>query len=270
MNISPNNFQKIVILTGAGISAESGISTFRDSGGLWEKHRIEDVATPEAFERNPALVWQFYSLRRVQASEARPNAAHTSLVNYVEKSGKKLTLITQNVDVLHQRADKQNLLPPLCMHGSLHKSRCSKCEQTYFDDYSYFDAEGSFDPRPTELCTEDQRQSSSYLHQKRIGYREGLPLTPCCHAYLRPHIVWFGEIPHHMNEIVSALEECDLFLSVGTSGQVYPAASFLQMAKLNGATTVCINRDPLPTRAFIDQFLEGKAGEVLPSFFTQR
>lgn len=270
LNINPNDFRKIVILTGAGISAESGISTFRDSGGLWEKHRIEDVATPQAFENNPTLVWQFYSLRRLQASSASPNLGHKCLVEYASRAGKSMTLITQNVDVLHQRADLNGTLPPLCMHGSLHQTRCSECERVYFDDFAYFDAESKFNPVETKLCSEEQRQSTHYLHHKKIAYRGELPLSPCCHQFLRPHIVWFGEVPMHMNEIALALEECDLFLSIGTSGQVYPAAGFLQMAKLNGATTVVINRDPLPTRAYIDQFLEGKAGEILPPFFQQK
>lgn len=270
MNINPNDFQKIVILTGAGISAESGISTFRDSNGLWENHKIEEVATPEAFQKDPRLVWRFYSLRRLQASSVAPNPAHHALVEYARTSGKRLVLITQNVDVLHQRADVHNLLPPLCMHGSLHQSRCSECDRIYFDDHAYFSEAGLFYPVSTQLCTEAQKQSSQYLHHHRLGYRDELPLSPCCREFLRPHIVWFGEVPFHMDEIIKEVQSCDLFMSVGTSGQVYPAAGFLQMAKIHGATTVSINKDPLLVKAHIDQFLEGKAGELVPSFLAQK
>lgn len=255
-----------MVLTGAGISAESGISTFRDAGGLWEKHRIEDVATPEAFQRDPKLVWRFYSLRRIQAAKASPNAAHRALVAYASQK-KNLTLITQNVDVLHQRADARNLLQTFCMHGSLDQTRCVSCNKVYFDDHAYFDEAGKAEPGSTDLCSILQRQDPNYLHHSPITYADSLPLSPCCGKLLRPHIVWFGEMPLYMDEIENHLSQCDLFISVGTSGQVYPAAGFLQVAKMNGARTLCINIDPLPQSQWVDEFIQGKAGEVLPNFF---
>lgn len=267
MNINPGDFKKIVILTGAGISAESGIATFRDSNGLWEQHRIEEVATPEAFDRNPHLVWQFYSLRRHQAAQAKPNLAHLCLVNFARHHPNKITLVTQNVDGLHQRADRLGTLPPLCMHGSLHQSRCSHCHQLYLDDHAYFDQCGNSALSTTQLCSPEQKSDASYLDIGQIEFSDRLPLSPCCQKYLRPHIVWFGEIPLEMDSIARALGECDLFVSIGTSGQVYPAAGFLKEARLNGATTVSINKDPLPQKAFVDQFIQGSAGEILPQFF---
>ena len=260
VNINPADFQKIVILTGAGISAESGIATFRDSNGLWEQHRIEDVATPEAFARDPHLVWRFYSLRRFNAAQAKPNPAHLSLVNYARSSGKTISLVTQNVDVLHQRADQTKILATICMHGSLEQSRCEGCEKIFFDDFAYFDLNGKYNPKSTLLCANEQINGPNYLHRRPIDYLDELPLSPCCRKLIRPHIVWFGEIPMQMDQITGLIQQCDLFVSVGTSGQVYPAAGFLQMAKLSGATTVSINKDPLSHRAHIDQFLEGPAG----------
>lgn len=266
MNISPHQFRKIVVLTGAGISAESGISTFRDAGGLWEKHRVEDVATPEAFRIDPKLVWRFYSMRRVQAAKASPNPAHKALVDFARHK-KNMVLITQNVDVLHQRADARDELPPLCMHGSLDQTRCSGCGQVYFDDHAYFNEKGDPEPQSTDLCSILQRQHKNYLHRHPIKYQDDLPLSPCCGDWLRPHIVWFGEMPMYMDEIEEHLSHCDLFISVGTSGQVYPAAGFLQVAKMNGAKTLCINIDPLPQSQWVDEFIQGKAGEILPTFF---
>jgi NAD-dependent deacetylase len=268
MSIKAYDYQKIVVLTGAGISAESGISTFRDAGGLWEKHRVEDVATPEAFDKDPKLVWRFYSHRRLQAAKAKPNPAHQTLVDFSRKGG-NLILVTQNVDVLHQRADGEGSVPTFCMHGSLHQTRCEKCENVFFDDHAYFDEAGNFSPASSHLCSDVQKNSPDYLHRQLITYRDSLPLSPCCGIRLRPHIVWFGEIPLHMDEIQKHLSECDLFISVGTSGQVYPAAGFLQVAKMGGARTVCLNIDPLPQSRWVDEFIQGKAGEKLPEFMAK-
>ena len=156
----------IVILTGAGISAESGLSTFRDSNGLWENHRVEDVATPEAYEQDPQLVWRFYSMRRIQAANAKPNLAHEALANFASEQREKYEthLISQNVDVLHQRADHHHCLEPICMHGSLHESRCTSCGTVYFDDYAYFDLAGNYAPHKTGLCNVVQSASEKYLH----------------------------------------------------------------------------------------------------------
>ncbi len=253
------NLNSIVVLTGAGISAESGISTFRDAGGLWEGHRIEEVATPEAFERDPILVWRFYSLRRLNAAIAKPNPAHQALVEFAAANPGAMNLITQNVDGLHQRADEREILSPICMHGSLNQSRCTDCGSVYFDDFAYFDLQGNYAPTQTVLCSTSQRSSSEYLHHYKLEYSKFLPLSPCCRMPLRPHIVWFGEVPLHMPKIERLLDSTQLFVSIGTSGLVYPAAGFLQAAKGIGARTVCINKEEIPQAAFIDEFIQGAA-----------
>lgn len=268
MNLDLKQFKKVVVLTGAGISAESGINTFRDSEGLWEKHRMEDVATPEAYQRDPQLVWRFYSMRRLQASSARPNPAHRALVEFAEKGTHEVSLVTQNVDGLHQRADEGDQLPPICMHGSLNQSRCVNCGIVYYDDYAYFDLKGDYAPQETNLCTPGQKAHMDYLHHYKLEYgKDFIPLSPCCRSPLRPHIVWFGEIPMYMSRIDNLLAGADLFVSIGTSGQVYPAAGFLQIAKVSGATTVCINKESIPQSQWIDHFIQGLASSEVPKFF---
>lgn len=259
--------KRIVILTGAGISAESGLQTFRDSNGLWEQHRVEDVATPEAYQRDPLLVWKFYSMRRIQAALAKPNEAHLALVKLAQKSNLSINLITQNVDHLHQRADESDRLPPICMHGSLNQSRCMNCGVVYFDDHAYFNLKGDYAPQMTDICDAGERASMDYLHHYKLEYRDFLPLSPCCRSPIRPHIVWFGEVPLHMTKIENLLSHTDLFVSIGTSGQVYPAAGFLQIAKSHGAKTVCINKEPIPQSQWIDQFIKGSASQTVPEFF---
>ncbi|MEQ8953678.1 MAG: NAD-dependent protein deacylase, partial [Gammaproteobacteria bacterium] len=203
--------RSIVVLTGAGISAESGIRTFRDTGGLWEEHSIEEVATPQGFARNPQLVYQFYNQRRRQLlnGETGPNAAHTILARFEHEFPGAFLLVTQNVDNLHERAGSENLLH---MHGEMLKMRCTSSELV-FDTREDFD----FDSK----CR-------------------------CCGSpgNLRPHVVWFGEMPLHMPEITTALQQCDLFVAIGTSGNVYPASGFYQTAKLGGAHTVELNLEP--------------------------
>ncbi len=269
MSIGPDKIKKIVVLTGAGISAESGISTFRDSGGLWEQYKIEDVATPEAYKRDPHLVWKFYSMRRLQAAQAQPNRAHHELVQFAASNKIEMHLITQNVDVLHQRADDREVLPPICMHGSLNQSRCMNCGTIYFDDYAYFDLKGDYAPQSTVLCTPGQKASMDYLHHYKLEYKNFLPQSPCCRSPIRPHIVWFGEIPLHMTKIDNLLASTDLFVSIGTSGQVYPAAGFLQLSKVAGAKTVCINKESLPQTEWIDEFIEGNATDKVPEFLSR-
>lgn len=266
MRPGPQKCNSVVILTGAGISAESGISTFRDSQGLWEQYRIEDVATPEAFHKNPQMVWKFYSMRRLQASAAFPNRAHEALVEFAQRKRNEVHLITQNVDVLHQRADDGDMLPPICMHGSLNESSCTSCGSVYFDDFAYFDLKGNYAPQVTSLCTDFHRASTQYLHHYKLNYKEFLPLSPCCSKPVRPHIVWFGEVPLHMAKIDKLLSGADLFISIGTSGQVYPAAGFLQIAKATGAFTVCINKEQIPQSAHIDLFIEGNSSVKVPEF----
>lgn len=196
----------LVILTGAGVSAESGVPTFRDSGGLWEGHRIEEVATPEGFQANPPLVHQFYNLRRAALQTVAPNAAHLALADLEKKWDGNFLLVTQNVDDLHGRAGSQNLIH---MHGELLKVRCQACGAIHeWPDASSTDS----------VCTACQA----------IGR-------------IRPHIVWFGEMPFEMDRIFAALEQADLFLSIGTSGQVYPAAGFVNTARAAGAQCIEIN-----------------------------
>lgn len=199
----------LVILTGAGISAESGLKTFRDAGGLWEGHRVEDVATPQAFHRNPARVHDFYNQRRQQLTEVNPNPAHCSLSVLERLWQGDFLLVTQNVDNLHERAGSTNLLH---MHGELTKARCQRTGEVF--DW-----------------LEDMTTEST---------------CPCCNrkGNLRPHIVWFGEIPLEMERIGEAIAKADYFIAIGTSGIVYPAAGFSYDAKMAGAETIEMNLEP--------------------------
>lgn len=226
----PHLPRRIVVLTGAGISAESGVRTFRDSDGLWENHRIEDVATPEAFERDATLVQNFYNARRAQLNDVHPNPAHRALASFEQQFPGEFLLVTQNVDDLHERAGSQHLLH---MHGELKSARCSRTHNVY---------QQHTDITPDSRC-------------------------PCCNTpTLRPHIVWFGEMPLFMDDIVQALEQCDLFLSIGTSGHVYPAAGFVEIASQAGAHTVEINLEPSRIKDDFAEHRYGKAGDVLPGY----
>lgn len=223
----------IVILTGAGISAESGIATFRDEGGLWAGHRVEDVATPEGFARNPALVQEFYNNRRRQLSEVQPNAAHKALAEFAANWRGEILLVTQNVDDLHERAGSR----VLHMHGELYKARCQDTE-------------------------------------KVISWRDDLSKAvecPECGQFgcLRPHIVWFGEMPLEMERISAALARCDVFIAIGTSGNVYPAAGFVQMARMAGAHTVELNLEPSLGTQFFAEAHHGPATEIVPEYLTK-
>lgn len=227
------NYQRIVVLTGAGISAESGIRTFRGADGLWEDHRLEDVATPEAFERDPALVQRFYNARRQQllAADIAPNPAHLALAQLEQRFPGEFMLVTQNIDDLHERAGSRNLIH---MHGELLKARCSVSGQLF--------------PLHDNLSIENRCQ--------------------CCNlaGTLRPHVVWFGEMPLEMERIYAALSECDLFISIGTSGNVYPAAGFVECANMAGAHSVELN---LERSSVGDAFAEhhfGPASEIVPDY----
>ncbi|MGC6406465.1 Sir2 family NAD+-dependent deacetylase [Bisgaard Taxon 45] len=227
---------KIVVLTGAGISAESGIRTFRASDGLWENHPVDDVATPEGFARHPKLVQHFYNERRKQlfSDKIVPNAAHIALAKLEEKLGENLLIITQNVDNLHERAGSKNLIH---MHGELLKVRCVKSGQVY-------DWQGDINEQDKcHCCTTPQ--------------------------VLRPHIVWFGEMPLEMDKIQTALSECDYFISIGTSGNVYPAAGFVREAMYYGAHTVELNLEPSQVRSNFDECHYGKATELVPHYLAQ-
>ena len=226
---------KVVILTGAGISAESGIKTFRADGGVWENHRIEDVATPFAWERNPNLVWKFYQERRKQLLNVEPNSAHEALAS-LENYLNEFLLITQNVDDLHSRAGSIKLIH---MHGELRKLRCEMCGQI-------IDA------------MQDEYLQDEYVECNR-----------CSNNRLRPHIVWFHEMPFKMNEIHDAVVECDVFIAIGTSGHVYPAAGLLSVAKDVGAYCIGINLDPPENVRLFDEFHQGLAGELLPTLVSK-
>nr|CAA6830812.1 MAG: NAD-dependent protein deacetylase of SIR2 family [uncultured Thiotrichaceae bacterium] len=231
-----SEFKNIVILTGAGISAESGIETFRASDGLWEGQNVEDVATPEGFARNPALVQQFYNERRAQLNSGTvdPNPAHNALAALEAGFTGKFLLVTQNVDNLHERSGTKNLIH---MHGELNKIHCSACMEV-------------------SECTTDV----DHINQ----------CTSCGSANtLRPDIVWFGEMPMLMEEIYLELENCDLFISIGTSGNVYPAAGFVQTAKSAGAHTVELNLERSVVNHYFNESINGPASEIVPAYVKQ-
>lgn len=211
----------IVILTGAGISAESGLGTFRDEGGLWSRHRIEDVATPEGFARDPGLVHRFYNARRQQAAAARPNAAHHALARLEAAYPDRVTIVTQNVDALHEAAGSRDVLH---MHGTLAGALCAACGHRW--------------AAPPEM-------------------QPGHPCPACAAPTARPDVVWFGEMPYHMDQIWDLLRAADIFAAIGTSGQVYPAAAFVQDADRAGAHTVEINLEP---SAVVSDFAETRLG----------
>lgn len=220
----------IVILTGAGVSAESGVPTFRDADGLWEGHRVEDVATPEAFRRNPALVQGFYDARRAALAGVEPNAAHIALARLDAEWPGELLLVTQNVDDLHERAGSRRLVH---MHGELLRALCTGCGAA----------------------------------PEWRGNLAGAPPCPQCGAaLLRPDIVWFGEIPYHMDVIEAAIARCDLFVSIGTSGAVYPAAGFVGMARACGAQTLELNLEASAGSFLFDEARAGPAGVLVPAF----
>ena len=232
INITAND--RVFVLTGAGISAESGLATFRASDGLWAGHRIEDVCTPEALENNPWLVWKFYSDRRASCAEAQPNPAHIALAELESELGDRFFLCTQNVDDLHERAGSVRLVH---MHGELARSRCEdECGRPPLDDHAVY---ASLDEVPRCVCG----------------------------ARLRPHICFFGEMPYDMPRIEREIDKASVMLVIGTSGSVYPAANFVNWARQSGARTVYIGPErPLNASAF-SQIVEGKAGEVMPGLF---
>jgi NAD-dependent deacetylase len=224
---------RIVVLTGAGISAESGLKTFRDSNGLWEKHSIQDVATPEGFERDAQLVYRFYNQRRQQllSPEVQPNKAHLALAKLEQVLGKNFTLVTQNVDNLHQRAGNKNVLH---MHGSLLSARCLKSNTC------------------SDILVDLDRHK----------------LCACCQpsSHLRPDIVWFGETPKYMSRIEKLLHNADLFVAIGTSGTVYPAAGFVSQANYYGAYSVELNLEPSIGHNEFAEKHYGLASEIVTQF----
>lgn len=226
-----NESDRLFVLTGAGISAESGLATFRATDGLWMNHRVEDVATPEAWERDPALVWRFYSQRRRDAAAAEPNAAHRALAELEAQMPGRFFLCTQNVDDLHERAGSNHLHH---MHGQLFESRCVRCDQPFADAQRYEDS-------------------------------SALPRCTACGGPVRPHIVWFGEVPLDLDRIYAELDRATHLLVIGTSGNVYPAAGFVSIARRQGTKTLYIGPErPQNAHAF-DEILEGTATAVVPT-----
>lgn len=219
---------RIVVLTGAGISAESGVPTFRDSGGLWEGYSVEDVATPEGFERDPATVLRFYDARRRGAASALPNAAHRALARLEGALGDSLLVVTQNVDDLHERAGSRNLVH---MHGELRRALCVMCGARPQWD-------GDLNDRP--------------------------PCPECGERMLRPDVVWFGELPYELDLIENAVVACDVFASIGTSGAVYPAAGYVALAAAFGARTIELNLEPTDAAVPFDEARIGRATEIVP------
>lgn len=229
-------YKRIVVLTGAGISAESGIKTFRADDGLWEEHRVEDVATPQGFAADPILVQRFYNMRRAQllGDDIQPNAAHCALADLEKVYGDSLLVVTQNIDNLHEQAGSTNIIH---MHGEILKMRCSYTHLVY--------------PISTDISIDDRCE--------------------CCglRGALRPHVVWFGEMPLQMEEIYDALEACDLFIAIGTSGNVYPAAGFVRQATLSGAKTMEINLEPSAVESAFSEHRYGLASVEVPALVAE-
>ncbi len=228
------NGPSLIILTGAGVSADSGVATFRAADGLWEGHRIEDVATPEAFARDPALVHDFYDARRAAVSTVVPNPAHLALAELERRWPGDFLLVTQNVDDLHERAGSERLVH---MHGELRRAWCTAC-----------DVRTSWDGP--------------------IG-AEAVCLLCTSQGHIRPDIVWFGEMPYEMERIETALRGCDLFVSIGTSGAVYPAAGFVQTARYVGARCVELNLDPSQGSVFFHETRLGRAADIVPAWIDE-
>ena len=224
---------RVFVLTGAGISAESGLPTFRGAGGIWRGYRAQDVATQEAFRADPEMVWQFYSERRKRHADVMANPAHYALAKLEQTLGDRFFLCTQNVDSLHEQAGSKQVVH---MHGRLMQTRCSRegCRTKPFDD--------------------------DRLYMRRVE----IPNCPECGAILRPHVCWFGEVPYSMDRIFDQLRVCTLLLTVGSSGVVEPAASFVRMARMHNAKALYVGAEEPANQSFFDEIVLGKAGEVLP------
>ena len=255
-------YSSIVILTGAGVSADSGVATFRGPDGLWEGHRVEDVATPEAYRRYPGQVHAFYDARRARLAEVEPNAAHLALARLDAEWPGELLIVTQNVDDLHERAGAKRLLH---MHGELKKGWCLQCDERFGWQGPMTPFSGS--PEPVE-------GRSSYPEGKKgqvfdeLSQNGSVNRCPKCGnvGQVRPDIVWFGEMPYEMERIDEAIQRCDLFVSIGTSGAVYPAAGFVQTARYCGAHCIEMNLELSQGSIFFHETRLGRAAELVPDW----
>ncbi len=225
-------YGNIIVLTGAGLSAELGLATFRDRDGIWAQYDYREVATPEGYARNPALVLDFYNQRRRQNAGVGPNAAHFALARLEQEHPGDVLIVTQNIDPLHEAAGSRNLIH---MHGEILKGLCADCGARH--DW------GMADITPASEC-------------------------PSCgvEGRMRPDVVWFGEMPYHMERIADALERCDLFVSIGTSGTVYPAAGFVIEARRAGAYAVELNLEPSEGTSLFHEAIQGRATEIVPAY----
>ncbi len=225
-------YNQIVVLTGAGLSAESGLHTFRDKDGIWARYDYREVATPEGYQRNPGLVLDFYNQRRRQNADVKPNAAHHALARLEADYPGNILVVTQNIDPLHEIAGSKNLIH---MHGEIMKALCGACGRRHPIGHS-------------DLTLET--------------------VCPVCakHGFMRPDVVWFGEMPYQMDRIYDALGACDLFISIGTSGTVYPAAGFVVEARRTGAHTVELNLEPSEGISIFHEAIQGRATEVVPAY----
>lgn len=231
LNLTTN--ASIVILTGAGISAESGLQTFRAADGLWEGHRVVDVATSEAFARDPKMVHEFYNMRRKAVKDAKPNAAHKALAELENQWPDECLIVTQNIDDLHERSGSKNLIH---MHGEILKIFCTNCSNNFGQKLIW----------RNDLSQKDTCPNCSYA------------------GGLRPDIVWFGEMPYEMDRIFDALANCDLFISIGTSGNVYPAAGFVQHANSYGAYSIECNLEPSNVAPAFAEHMIDPATQTVP------
>ncbi|WP_240607847.1 NAD-dependent deacylase [Pararhodobacter oceanensis] len=230
MTVKNLSDMRLVVLTGAGISAESGLGTFRDEGGLWSQYDLEEVATPEGFARNPRLVHDFYNARRENCASAAPNAAHHALARLEAALPGQVMVVTQNVDDLHTRAGSERVIQ---MHGALMRALCAECGHVW--------------PAPAVMAPED-------------------PCPACARPATRPDIVWFGEMPYHMDEILQELTRATHFVAIGTSGQVYPAAGFAQEARRAGAECLELNLDPSDVSPVFHHRQFGPATRIVPAW----
>lgn len=229
MRLSP--IDRLLVLTGAGVSVESGLPTFRGAGGIWRGYPATQVATPEAFHADPLMVWQFYSMRRQKHQEVKPNPAHFALAELERQLGDRFFLCTQNVDSLHEQAGSQRVLH---MHGQLMMTRCSR-----------------------EMCSSKPFEDSQ-------SHETELPICQTCGAILRPHVCWFGEVPYEMDRVFAELDRATVLMTVGSSGVVEPAASFVRLARRNGARTIYVGPEEPANNGYFDEVILAKAGEALP------